>query len=135
MFTDGDIDKKEYRRFKINIKNTPDDFLMHQEMMERRLKRVDWPIPDLLVIDGGKGQVSSILEVLEKEKKDIPMIGLAKKEEIIVIPKRVNGLIEFVEINVDNKTPGINLLRRLRDEAHRFAITYHRLLRKKNLGI
>ena len=135
VFTDGDIDKKEYRRFKINIKNTPDDFLMHQEMMERRLKRVDWPIPDLLVIDGGKGQVSSILEVLEKEKKDIPMIGLAKKEEIIVIPKRVNGLIEFVEINVDNKTPGINLLRRLRDEAHRFAITYHRLLRKKNLGI
>ena len=84
VFTDGDTDKKEYRRFKINIKNTPDDFLMHQEMMERRLKRVDWPIPDLLVIDGGKGQVSSILEVLEKEKKDIPMIGLAKREEIIV---------------------------------------------------
>lgn len=135
VFTNGDSDKKEYRRFKIKSKNTPDDFLMHQEMMERRLKRQDWARPDLLVIDGGKGQVSSVLEVLEKLGESIPMIGLAKKEEIIVLPKRIDGVIHFTEINLDNKIPGINLLRRLRDEAHRFAITYHRLLRKKRMGI
>lgn len=135
VFTDGDADKKEYRRFKIRSKDTPDDFLMHQEMMERRLKRHDWPRPDLLVIDGGKGQVSSVLEILEKLNTTIPMIGLAKREEIIVIPKRVDGVIQFTEINLDNKIPGINLLRRIRDEAHRFAITYHKLLRKKRMGI
>jgi excinuclease ABC subunit C len=135
VFTDGDIDKKEYRRFKIRSKNTPDDFLMHQEMMERRLMRKDWARPDLLVIDGGKGQVSSVLEVLEKLGHTIPMIGLAKREEIIVIPKRIDGVIHFTEINIDNKIPGINLLRRIRDEAHRFAITYHKLLRKKRMGI
>lgn len=135
VFRDGDADKKEYRRFKIRSKNTPDDFLMHQEMMERRLKRLDWPKPDLLVIDGGKGQVSSVLEVLERSKQKIPMIGLAKREEIIVIPKRVDRVVQFTEINLDNKIPGINLLRRMRDEAHRFAITYHKLLRKKRMGI
>lgn len=133
VFINGEQTSKEYRRFKIHVKDTPDDFLMMQEMLTRRLKNTDWPHPNLLVIDGGKGQVGAVLKVLVTQKKVIPLIGLAKREEIIVIPQKRAGGIEFIELNLPNSTPGINLLRRLRDEAHRFAITYHRLLRKKNM--
>ena len=84
---------------------------------------------DLMTLAG------KMVQYLEKLGHTIPMIGLAKREEIIVIPKRIDGVIHFTEINIDNKIPGINLLRRIRDEAHRFAITYHKLLRKKRMGI
>lgn len=133
VFTNGDKDASEYRRFKIRSKDTPDDFLMMQEMLSRRLNNEDWPHPSLLVIDGGKGQVGSALKALANLGKRIPVIGLAKREEIIVVPiKSANG-IQFEEIKLAHSTPGINLLRRIRDEAHRFAVTYHRLLRKKNM--
>ena len=131
VFENGDKASKEYRRFKIKTKNTPDDFHMMQEMLTRRLKNEDWPIPSLLVIDGGKGQVGSALKALTNTGKKIPVVGLAKREEIIVIPIKKPGGIEFIEVKLPHSTPGINLLRRIRDEAHRFAITYHRLLRKK----
>jgi excinuclease ABC subunit C len=136
VFIHGDADKKEYRRFHIRSKKTPDDFAMHQEMMARRLKHLeDWGVPDLLVIDGGKGQVSSVLEILVQKNAHIPVIGLAKREETIVIPEKLPFMnkIEFVEIKLSHSTPGVNLLRRIRDEAHRFAITYHRNLRKKKM--
>lgn len=136
VFIHGDADKKEYRRFHIRSKKTPDDFAMHQEMMARRLKHLeDWGVPDLLVIDGGKGQVSSVLEILVQKNVHIPVIGLAKREETIVIPEKLpfTNRMEFVEIKLSQSTPGVNLLRRIRDEAHRFAITYHRNLRKKKM--
>lgn len=132
VFVKGEASKKDYRKFKIHVKNTPDDFAMHQEMMSRRLKHLEnWGVPDLMVIDGGKGQVSSVLQVLVEHNKTIPVIGLAKREETIVIPVRTLGKLEFLEVKFSRSTPGINLLRRIRDEAHRFAIMYHKLLRKK----
>lgn len=132
VFEQGDANPSQYKRFKIYGKNTPDDFMMMKEVLSRRLKHPEWGMPGLFVIDGGKGQVSSALSVLKKMGVTIPVVGLAKREEIIVVP-RMDGLGEltFDEIKLDKSTPGINLLRRLRDEAHRFAITYHKLLRKK----
>ncbi len=131
VFENGDKAGKEYRRFRIRIKDTPDDFAMMKEMLSRRLDNTSWPSPDLLVIDGGKGQVGASLKALANLGKRIPIIGLAKREEIIVVPVKQQSGISFEEIKLSHSTPGINLLRRIRDEAHRFAITYHRLLRKK----
>ncbi len=132
VFINGDKSSEDYRRFKIRTKDTPDDFFMMKEMLGRRFKREGWEDPDLIVIDGGKGQVSSALAALVNRKKTIPLIGLAKREETIIIPQKQMGQkIEFMEVKLPKETGGINLLRRIRDEAHRFAITYHRLLRKK----
>ena len=131
VLVNGDVSKKDYRRFKIKTKSTPDDFFMMNEMLTRRLKN-DWPLPDLFVIDGGKGQVSAAIGALRNAGIDIPLIGLAKREEIIVLPIPMYGnKYGFEEIKLPKETPGINMLRRIRDEAHRFALTYHRLLRKK----
>jgi len=102
---------------------------MLQEVLERRLKR-DWELPDLLVIDGGKGQVSAIASVLEELKLDIPLIGLAKRFETIIY----TDCKDFFEINLDRDNDGLKLLQRLRDEAHRFSRKYHHHLRLKNLG-
>lgn len=135
VFTNGDVDKSQYRKFKIKFKKTPDDFEMHREVARRRAKRVDWEKPNLMVIDGGKGQVSSVLQAHAEKGFSVPIIGLAKKEETIVIPVKTGLGTDFLEVKLPKSTPGINLLRRIRDEAHRFAITYHRLLRKKALNI
>lgn len=131
VFENGDVSKKDYRRFKIRFKQTPDDFLMHKEMISRRVRHDEWEKPNLIVVDGGKGQVSSVLQVLNQNKYNVPLIGLAKREETIVVPEFKGNKLEFMEIKLPHSTPGINLLRRLRDEAHRFAITYHRSLRRK----
>lgn len=131
VLTNGDIDKSQYRRFKIRTKDTPDDFFMMQEVLRRRLKRHDWKTPDLFVIDGGKGQISAVVEVFSEMNVSYPLIGLAKREEIIVIPRFENGVLRFEEGRLPMINPGLNLLRRIRDEAHRFALSYHRLLRKK----
>lgn len=133
VFVQGHASTKNYRRFKIVTKSTPDDFFMMQEVLGRRLKRKDWPFPNLLVIDGGKGHVGAALKALANAHMRIPVIGLAKREETIVVPQKKAGGVYFIEVKLDNSTPGINLLRRIRDEAHRFAITYHKLLRKKNM--
>lgn len=133
VFINGEEDKAQYRRFKIKSKTTPDDYAMMQEVLRRRLKHADWDYPDLIVIDGGKGQVSASYHTLFENKLDIPIIGLAKREEIIVIPLLENRELMFFEEKLPISTPGVNLLRRIRDEAHRFAINYHRLLRKKYL--
>lgn len=131
-FENGDANPARYRRFKIRTKSTPDDFTMMKEVLGRRLKHFeDWGTPNLFVIDGGKGQVSSAVEILDKAGVKTPVVGLAKREEIIVVPIHTADGLTFKEIKLPHSTPGINLMRRIRDEAHRFAITYHRLLRKK----
>lgn len=131
VLTHGEIDKSQYRRFKIKrewdkrkVKDLPNDFAMMKEVIQRRMKHVEWHMPNLLVVDGGKGQVSSAREILGDS---IPLIGLAKREETIVIPK-VEG---FEEVSVPKDTKALQLIMRIRDEAHRFAITYHRKLRSK----
>ncbi len=135
VFTDGDSNKNEYRRFRIRSKTTPDDFAMIREVLLRRLRRTGWEMPNLMVIDGGRGQVSAALQAFAQSNIKLPVIGLAKKEETIIIPIRMGSKIDFLEPKLPKSTPGINLLRRIRDEAHRFAINYHRFLRKKSLNI
>lgn len=125
VLTTGEIDKSEYRRFRIKKDGKPNDFAMMKEVLLRRLKRNDWNLPNLIIIDGGKGQVSAALEVLKKLKVNIPLIGLAKREETIILPG-------FIEISLPKSSAALKLVMRIRDEAHRFAVTYHKNLRSKN---
>lgn len=128
VFTNGEKDSSSYRRFKIkaDYNNKPNDFAMMQEMLTRRLKHNDWPKPSLIIVDGGKGQVSSAKEIIHSLKLDIPFIGLAKREETIITS-------ELSEIKLPRDSKALQLIMRLRDEAHRFAITYHKKLRAKAL--
>ncbi len=122
--------KDEYRKFKIKSKDTPDDFAMMKEMLERRMARSlegekKWPLPNLIIVDGGKGQLSTAVAVLKKMKMEIPIIGLAKRIEEIFLPGKSTPII------LPPNSIALFLLQRIRDEAHRFAITYHRKLRSK----
>ncbi len=131
VFIHGSAEKSLYRKFRIRKLDTPNDFAMHQEVMGRRLKHPEWDFPNLLIIDGGKGQVSSVLQVLAHMNIQIPVIGIAKKFETLIIPVKEGKDLQFVEVRVPQSTPAINLVKRIRDEAHRFAVTYHRVLRSK----
>lgn len=131
VFENGKPAKKEYRRFKLKtVQGTPDDFKSMVEVMERRYgKETDWPMPDLIVIDGGKGQLSSVLPVIRATGiTDVPVISLAKREEKVFVEGKSDSIL------LDYHSPELQLLQQIRDEAHRFAITYHRQLRgKRNL--
>jgi len=128
VFVNGEPDKSKYRKFEIKFKKTPDDLAMLREVLERRVKHKEWPYPDLIVIDGGETQVLTGLKVLKKRGLKIPIISLAKKLESIYLP--VFGKSKFKVLSLPATSAGLHLLQRLRDEAHRFAITYHRKLRK-----
>jgi excinuclease ABC subunit C len=123
-FINGEKDGNWYRKFKIRSLNTPNDFGMMHEVLRRRLNHQEWPYPDLLIIDGGKGQVSTAFKVLQELNLNIPLIGLAKREETIVTS-------DLREISLPKESDALKLIMRIRDEAHRFAITYHRKLRSK----
>ena len=134
VFENGEPARKMYRKFKIKTVEGIDDYASHQETLSRRLNELDKcedesfsKKPDLIVIDGGKGQLSSALEVLNKTKyKDIPIIGLAEKFEEIYLPNN------SIPLMLKRSSDELKLLIRLRDEAHRFAITFHRNLRNKS---
>lgn len=128
VFIGGEPDKKWYRRFKIKNETPgkPNDFSAMKEVIERRLRNTEWPYPDLFVVDGGKGQVSVAQEVLNKNNVKIPLIGIAKREETIITR-------DFKEIKLTKDVAALRLIMRIRDEAHRFAITYHKKLRRKAL--
>lgn len=136
VFIDGDADKSSYRRFKIKTVEGADDYASHQEMMRRRLSKLGtdeesrFPKPDLIIIDGGKGQLSAIQKVFqEKGVTDIELISLAEKEEEIFT------LFSENSIRIDHRDYALKMLQRIRDEAHRFAITYFRNLHsKRNLA-
>lgn len=126
--------KDQYRKFKIKRKNTPDDFAMMSEMLERRFQRSAlsaqrWPLPDLILIDGGKGQLNAAIAALKttNNKLQIPIIGLAKRLEEIFLPGQKNPII------LPPHSIALFLLQRVRDEAHRFAVKYHRTLRTRGL--
>jgi len=126
VFTDGVPNKEEYRRFKMRLRGN-DDFAHMREVLRRRFSGTNWerwPKPDLLIIDGGKGQLSAATGVLDELGLAIPAIGLAKREEEII---RRSG--EVLRLPYDSHV--LQLLQRIRDEAHRFAVTYHGLLRGK----
>ena len=137
VFEEGRPRTGEYRRFKIRTVQGPNDFASHQEVLRRRFRRAKdgdegaeealrWAMPDLVIIDGGKGQVSAAKEVLDElGLHDLPLAGLAKEREELFRP----GIAEPVVL--PPTSPALYLVQRLRDEAHRFAITYHRDLRSK----
>ena len=137
VFEEGRPRTGEYRRFRIKEVQGPNDFASHQEVLRRRFKRartgeegseeeLRWQLPDLVVIDGGKGQLSAAKEVLDElGYHDLAVVGLAKEREEIFLPDREEPVLLPVT------SPALYLMQRLRDEAHRFAITYHRSLRAK----
>jgi len=162
VFLGGEKEGSQYRRFKIRggkpasvLKGQdygeakPNDFAMMSEVLKRRFKHTEWDAPNLIIVDGGKGQVSCALEVLKDNAVSIPLIGLAKREETIVIPitppnlplsgeeqgflPQIRGSQrEFEEVLLPRNSPSLNLIMRIRDEAHRFAINYHKNLRSKS---
>lgn len=129
----GRLTNREYRRFKIKFKESPDDFEMMREVLRRRFKRSlledSWKLPNLIVLDGGKGQLSAGLSVIKEMGIDVSMVSIAKREEILIYEK--NG--EFVEVRLPKTDESLKLIQRLRDEAHRFAKKYHHELRLKKL--
>lgn len=130
VFTNGVPDKGQYRKFKMRLKGN-DDFGHMREVISRRFSQRNlerWPKPDLLLIDGGKGQLSAALKELEGKEVSIPAIGLAKRYETII--KFDKG--EFEEISLPKDSHILKLLMRIRDESHRFAVSYHSTLKTKS---
>jgi excinuclease ABC subunit C len=131
VFEDGVPKKSAYRRFKIkSTEGKPDDFLSMREVTSRRYGKADVEdMPDLIIIDGGKGQLSSALEIIRGAGHlEVPVVGLAKQFEYIFREQESEPVI------LPRNSPALFLVQRIRDEAHRFAITYHRQLRgKRNL--
>ena len=129
VFMDGKPKKSEYRKFRIRTVEGPDDFASMKEVVERRYKRLleeGGEMPDLVMVDGGKGQLSSAVEVLRSlDLPDQPVIGLAKRLEEVFFPGRSEPEM------IPKASSGLRLLQQIRDEAHRFAITFHRTLRSK----
>ncbi|HVK40521.1 MAG TPA: excinuclease ABC subunit UvrC [Candidatus Kapabacteria bacterium] len=128
-FVDGRPRRSEYRKFKVRTVVGPDDFATMKEVVSRRYARVmkeGWALPDLVVIDGGKGQVSAATEAMaELGLEHIPLIGLAKRLEEIVLPGQRDTIL------LPKSSSGLRLLQHIRDEAHRFAIEFHRSLRSR----
>jgi len=151
VFEAGRPKNSEYRRFKIKTVEGPNDFASHQEMLRRRFRRQsgndyagdvqqeaplasdetqaeqplqhEWAMPDLVIIDGGKGQLSAAMEVLQELHIDVPTVGLAKENEEIFTPGSPDPIV------LPRSSQGLYMVQRIRDEAHRFGITYHRKLR------
>lgn len=130
QFRDGTANKDQYRRFKIKRVSGQDDFAAMAEVVSRRYRRLQderQQMPNLVVIDGGRGQLNAAWNAVQGLGLHVPMIGLAKKEEEIY---RIESL-EPLRLPKSHK--GLQLLQRVRDEAHRFAVSYHRLLRGKGM--
>jgi excinuclease ABC subunit C len=161
VFIDGKPEPKEYRRFRIRSGDTPDDFRMMAEVLRRRFSRVaklraetgalslsavgadeapeaetteageqprepGWAVPDLVIVDGGKGQLSAAVAVMDElGVTDVPLTGLAKRFEELHLPGQAAPVV------LPRRSQALYLVQRIRDEAHRFAITYHRDVRGK----
>ena len=133
-FKNGRPDKSNYRKFIIKTVEGVDDFASMREVMTRRIRRLEdegTPMPDLWVCDGGKGQVDATMQILKElgHDQDLPLIGLAKRLEEIVFPDDRPSIV------LHRTSPALKLLQNARDEAHRFAITYQRSKRKKDLEV
>lgn len=129
VLTDGLISKNEYRRFKINNQKLHSDFEMLTEVLKRRLHN-KWPMPDLIVVDGGKPQVKVAQKVLDELNIKIALIGIAKQPDRLII-----GSDRLPTVKPNYQNLGFNLIRLIRDESHRFAHKYHLLLRDKDFLI
>lgn len=142
-FQDGQPDKSGYRRFRIKAMDEPDDYGMMREVLTRRLKGAD-PLPDLMVVDGGKGQLNVALSVLNELKIKLDVVGLAKEERSFMAAKRrLQGKPAKSEdrvylprrkdaVYLSSSPAALAVLQRLRDEAHRFAVSYHHKVKAKS---
>lgn len=129
-FINGLSKKSEYRKFKVkSTEGKPDDFMSMKEVLTRRLSRLGekgWDKPDLIIIDGGKGQLSSVMQIVEDMGiSGIDFVSLAKRQEEVFLPHTSKSIL------LPRESSALFLIQRIRDEAHRFAITYHRKLRSK----
>jgi len=127
VFSDQRPLKSEYRRFKVRTVAGPDDCAMMAEVLRRRVKRLSeekQPFADLLLVDGGKGQLSTAVAVYRESGLKMPILGFAKRTDLIYY-------VDGREIQIPASSPALRLLKQIRDEAHRFAITFHRKLRGK----
>jgi excinuclease ABC subunit C len=127
-FLNGLPDKNNYRRFKVKTVTGADDFTTMRDVVLRRycrLIRKNEKMPDLILIDGGKGQLNAAMSALEELRLQLPIVSLAKKNEEIYMPHKDKPLV------LSRHSPALRLLQSVRDEAHRFAIQYHRKLREK----
>lgn len=137
VFLNGQARPDHYRRFRIKTEETSDDLRMITEVMSRRFRKREKrdrsfsAQPDLIIVDGGQNQIQAVIEVLEEKSLNIPTIGIVKKSETLVVPP--NQGQRFISIRLDLNNKASCLIQRIRDEAHRFAITYHRQLREKFL--
>jgi excinuclease ABC subunit C len=127
VFRNGKPDKKEYRKYIINLE-TPNDFAAMQEVLSRRYLKVatgEQEAPSLVIIDGGKGQLQIAVRVLETLHLSLPLVSIAKRQEELYIPGRRNPIV------LKRNDPALKIIQQIRDEAHRFAIEFHRLRRSK----
>ncbi|ASS92098.1 MAG: excinuclease ABC subunit UvrC [Bacillaceae bacterium] len=134
VFIDGKPARKEYRKFKIKTVSGPDDYESMREVIRRRYTRVlkeELPLPDLIIVDGGKGQVQAAMDVLENELGlDVPVAGLVKDDK-----HKTSDLLlgnREAAVQLSRSSQEFYLLQRIQDEVHRFAITFHRQVRQKN---
>ena len=130
-FENGQPKKSKYRKYKLRTlkKGEVDDFKSMREILSRRFKRIarnEIPAPDLIIIDGGKGQLSSVIEVMKEFELNLNIVSLAKREEEVFLANKSKPVI------IAKNSAALHLFQRIRDEAHRFAITFHRKLRSKN---
>ncbi|HBU91482.1 MAG TPA: excinuclease ABC subunit C [Bacillus pumilus] len=134
VFQDGKPYKKEYRKYKIKTVTGPDDYASMREVIRRRYTRVlkdELPLPDLILIDGGKGQINAAIDVLENELNlSVPVAGLVKDEKHRTSNLMMGDTLEIVAL--ERNSQAFYLLQRIQDEVHRFAISFHRQLRGKN---
>lgn len=132
VLTNGEVDKSQYRKFRIRVAGRPNDVGMLKEMVRRRLTHPEWKLPDLILVDGGRGQARAVkLETTRFAKRgnwklEVPVFGLAKRREWLYPP-------EGDVVKLPKRSLSLKLLQKIRDEAHRFAITYHRKLHQKSV--
>jgi excinuclease ABC subunit C len=131
VFKNAKPSKRDYRHFHVRTVEGPDDFASMREIVERRYKRMldeNEKLPDLIIIDGGKGQLSAAMEVIHALgiREQVTVIGIAKKLEEIYFPG------DSIPLYIDKKSESLRLIQQIRNEAHRFAITFHRNTRSRN---
>ena len=129
VFIDGAPNKGQYKKFRIKMKNEPNDIAMLREVLERRFNHEDWNLPEVILIDGGIAQLNIAIKTKNKPHS-VKVISIAKGRQELFIEGRKNP-IPLKELPQDI----YNLIKHLDDEAHRFAISYHREVRKKALGL
>lgn len=136
VFNEGESEKSEYRKFKIRIgQGQASDTGMLKEVIERRLHHDEWPLPDLMIIDGGKGQLNAALSVLKKRQCEVPVMAVSKGAGLrsAQAPDKIFFPGESKPLELPLASPALHIIKRVRDEAHRFAIKYHRELKGKRL--